>query len=125
MANLSRRLLLQAMPFIGASAALPVAANAAPAPQDRVELINYHVAELLRLIQAAAGPCDGCSFHIGIHPWDRDTPQLRADRYWKVNETLHGKAFPVDRLREFDPITGLNTDHREMPDLTNWRPGNV
>lgn len=124
MADLTRRLLLQALPFIGASVALPVAA--APALQDRVELIDYHVAELVKLLRQSAGPCDGCSFHIGFHPWDRDTPQLRADRYWKVNETVRpGVTFPVDRMREFDPITGLHTDYRDMPDLSNWRPSHV
>lgn len=128
MSMITRRLLIQAMPFLGAAAAIP-AALALPAEatevQSRQEQIDHHVAEIVKLISETAGPCDGWRLFISQQPWDRPQPLITAERFWRVNEPMRDgspRTMEVDRMRRFDHRTGEHNDYVPMIDLTAWVP---
>ncbi|WP_156461281.1 hypothetical protein [Devosia sp. Root436] len=128
MSMITRRLMIQALPFIGAAAGIPVAlavpteANEAQSAQEQ---IDHHVAELVKLITDTAGPCDGWRLYISSNPWDHPEPFLRAERFWRVNERMRDgspRTMLVDRMRTFNHRTGEHNDYDPMIDLAGWVP---
>jgi len=118
--SISRRLILQALPFIGASAAIPATIAAPIQDMTTQEQIDHHVNALAALIDGTAGDCDGWTCCIHWHPADYDGAKVTGARFWSVDEKVGDRLLPIDRKREFDPLTGAHVDRQPMPDLTVW-----
>jgi hypothetical protein len=118
---LTRRTILQALPFIGAAAGIPALslAEEAAEPQSLQERIDHHVAALAALISETAGDCNGWRVSLNCNPADHDGVRLQGERWWTVGEMVQGRQLPLDRAREFDPRTGLHNDCKAMPDLAH------
>lgn len=120
MANLSRRLLLQAIPFIGTAAALPAVAapSSVATAQERFE---HHLSEAIAALAEIAGPCDGFSLTAGVAPMTGDQWH-RARRGWILREHIRGTQYmDVERGGDFDTRTG-EAIYDPVPDLSTWVP---
>lgn len=119
--NITRRLILQALPFIGASAAIPAVIAAPNQTVTRQERFDFHLAGLVDLINETSGPCDAWTVQAGLYADDSPKPWFRVRRIWNVPDTRNPK-FLIGRGREFNPVTGEHADYDPMPDLSAWTP---
>lgn len=120
MVNLSRRLLLQAIPFIGTAGAIPALAAPMSATTAQ-ERFDYHLSEAIAALAEIAGPCDGFVLTAGVNPMT-GAQWHRARRGWILREHIRGSQYMnVERGGDFDTRTG-EAIYDPLPDLSTWVP---